>query len=194
LAGLGDIALKDLRRFIVSPTGAKHRVFAWMEIGVILDHLLKFFARDDDDFFGVLHSRAHEVWSLRTGTSLEDRPRYTPTTCFETLPLPWPPGTEPGEEDGRVRAVAAAAREQDRLRRGYLDPPGADAATLKTRTLTNLYNARPTWLAHAHAALDRAVWGAYGWDDADPGATAEETILARLLGLNGERCGALKSP
>ena len=44
------------------------------------------FARDDDYFFGVLHSRAHEVWSLRMGTSLEDRPRYTPTTCFEMLP------------------------------------------------------------------------------------------------------------
>lgn len=55
------------------------------------------------------------------------------------------------------------------------------------RTLTALYNGRPAWLAHAHAALDRAVWGAYGWKDADPGAVPEETILAWLLGLNGER-------
>jgi len=48
------------------------------------------FARDDDYFFGVLHSRAHEVWSLPLGTSLEDRPRYTPTTCGETFPFPRP--------------------------------------------------------------------------------------------------------
>jgi hypothetical protein len=33
------------------------------------------------------------------------------------------------------------------------DPPGAGAATLKARTLTNLYNQRPTWLAHLHDAL-----------------------------------------
>ena len=45
-------------------------------------------ARDDDTTFGILHSRFHETWSLRLGTSLEDRPRYTPTTTFETFPFP----------------------------------------------------------------------------------------------------------
>jgi hypothetical protein len=45
-------------------------------------------ARADDTTFGLLHSRLHELWSLRLGTSLEDRPRYTPTTCFETFPFP----------------------------------------------------------------------------------------------------------
>ena len=45
-------------------------------------------ARADDTTFGILHSRFHELWSLRMGTSLEDRPRYTPTTCFETFPFP----------------------------------------------------------------------------------------------------------
>ena len=60
-------------------------------------------------------------------------------------------------------------------------------ARLNKRTLTNLYNQRPAWLAHLHAALDRAVWAAYGWDDADPAAVEEDAILARLLALNGER-------
>ena len=41
-----------------------------------------------DENTGILHSRFHELWSLRSGTSLEDRPRYTPTTCFETFPFP----------------------------------------------------------------------------------------------------------
>ncbi len=40
--------------------------------------------------------------------------------------------------------------------------------------------------AQAHAALDRAVWAAYGWED-DPGETEDEAILERLLALNGER-------
>ena len=113
-------------------------------------------------------------------------PRYTPTTCFETFPLPWTPGTEP-VDDLRVIAIGNAAANLDRLRRNWLDPEGATEAELKKRTLTNLYNARPTWLQHAHAALDRAVWAAYGWDDPDPATVEEDTILARLLVLILER-------
>jgi hypothetical protein len=45
---------------------------------------------------------------------------------------------------------------------------------LKKRTLTNLYNQRPAWLDHAHAALDRAVWAPNGWDDPDPAVVPEE--------------------
>jgi hypothetical protein len=50
--------------------------------------MFAFVARADDTTFGILHSRFHELWALRMGTSLEDRPRYTPTTCFETFPFP----------------------------------------------------------------------------------------------------------
>lgn len=65
---------------------------------------------------------------------------------------------------------------------------GASDTEQKKRTLTNLYNARPTWLQNAHAALDRAVWDAYGWpEDEVPGDAEEDVILARLLALNGER-------
>lgn len=59
----------------------------------------------------------------------------------------------------------------------------AAARKLAKRTLTNLYNDPPTWLANAHATLDAAVLTAYGWDD-DP---SEETLLERLLELNLER-------
>ena len=41
-----------------------------------------------DFCLGVLHSRLHDLWALRMGTHLEDRPRYTPTTCFEIFPFP----------------------------------------------------------------------------------------------------------
>ena len=130
-----------------------------------------------------LHSRAHEVWSLRLGTWLGvgNDPRYTPTTCFETFPFPRPTAEQSA-------AIAAAARTLDEQRRSWLNPVGADEAELKKRTLTNLYNARPTWLANAHAALDRAVWAAYGWPE-PPEETDDETILARLLALNLERAG-----
>jgi hypothetical protein len=80
-------------------------------------------------------------------------------------------------------------RELDDRRRAWLNRPGTPEAELKKRTLTNLYNERPAWLAMAHAKLDRAVWDAYGWDDPDPAGVDDDTLLARLLALNLERAG-----
>ena len=57
------------------------------------------------------------------------------------------------------------------------------AADLKKRTLTNLYNQRPTWLDLAHKKLDAAVFAAYGWD----AGMSDEELLERLLALNLER-------
>lgn len=58
-----------------------------------------------------------------------------------------------------------------------------EAEQLAKRTLTNLYNERPTWLDLAHKRLDEAVSGAYGWET----SISDEEILARLLALNHER-------
>ena len=70
------------------------------------------------------------------------------------------------------------------MRYPRLVPKGtASAKPLQKRTLTNLYNERPTWLALAHKKLDAAVAAAYGW----PAELAEEEILARLLKLNLEQ-------
>ena len=115
-------------------------------------------------------------------------PRYTPTTTFETFPFPWPPGKEP-QGDPRVEAIARAARELVEKRDRWLNPEGASEAELKRRTLTNLYNERPTWLDLAHRRLDRAVLDAYGW----PHELGDEELLARLLALNLERAGAQSS-
>jgi hypothetical protein len=62
----------------------------------------------------------------------------------------------------------------------WLNPPGLPEKELQKRTLTNLYNARPDWLAAAHRRLDAAVFAAYGW----PEDLADVEILARLLALN----------
>ena len=178
----------------------------------------QFIACTDDVTFGILHSRFHELWSLRLGTSLEDRPRYTPTTTFETFPFPagmTPRDTAPGAGRGAAPCmapqiaaanIAAAARRLNELREAWLNPPEwteripeavpgypdrivakpGHEAELKKRTLTNLYNVRPAWLANAHQALDAAVAAAYGWDDYTPDMPDEE-ILRRLLALNHER-------
>lgn len=57
------------------------------------------------------------------------------------------------------------------------------AKRLAKRTLTNLYNERPAWLANAHAKLDSAVAHAYGF----PVDLTDEQILDRLLALNQQR-------
>jgi hypothetical protein len=158
---------------------------------------------------------------LKLGTRLETRPRYTPTTSFETFPFPVPSSPQQS-------AIAVAAKELDDLRNRWLNPPEwtreevlefpgsvsgpwaryvhepdargigtvryprlvpkdeEAAEKLKARTLTNLYNQRPTWLDLAHKKLDEAVFAAYGWD---PGISDAE-ILERLLALNLERAGA----
>ena len=87
-------ALEGLSCYIATPTVAKHRLFVWCDARICPDQQLIVIARDDDTTFGILHSRFHEAWSLRLGTSLEDRPRYTPTTTFETFPFP--EGLTPG--------------------------------------------------------------------------------------------------
>ena len=81
------------------------------------------------------------------------------------------------------RGDRRGARELVEKRDCWLNPEGVDAAELKQRTLTNLYNQRPTWLDLAHKKLDRAVLDAYGW----PHDVADEEILARLLALNVAR-------
>ena len=200
-------ALDGLSRYIATPTVAKHRLFAWLDARICPDHQLIVIARDDDVTFGILHSRFHEAWSLRLGTWLGkgNDPRYTPTTTFETFPFP--EGLSPDvpasdyADDPHATAIAEAARRLVSLRDRWLNPPEwvewvdepvpgyprqpvardeAAEKALKKRTLTNLYNARPQWLADAHAALDAAVSAAYGW----PADISEDDALRELLALN----------
>ena len=182
--------LVQLNRFAVTPHVSKYRFFTWLENPTVPDHQLIAVARADDYFFGVLHSRAHELWALRLGTALEDRPRYTPSTTFETFPFPWAPGTEPNEADSpQVRAVADAARALVAARDAWLNPPDATPAELQKRTLTNLYNACPDCLANAHMALDATVLAAYVHTTGEPWPAdmSDDELLARLLALNLQR-------
>jgi hypothetical protein len=216
-------AMKGSARFVVTPEVSKHRIFTWLDAVFLADHQTRAFPQADDYLFGVLHSRIHEVWARALGTQLREREsgfRYTPTSCFDTFPLPQ-------VTTDQEAMIALAARELDRLRNNWLNPPewtreevlvfsgavdgpwaryvrepnaagigtvryprlvakDANAAGhLAKRTLTNLYNQRPTWLDLAHRKLDEAVFAAYGW----PADLGDEEVLERLLALNLERAG-----
>nr|MBA3492220.1 class I SAM-dependent DNA methyltransferase [Rubrobacteraceae bacterium] len=94
-------ALEGLSRYAVTPRVSKHRLFAWLGADVLPDTRLYVFAREDDYFFGVLHSKAHEVWALRNSPrhGVGNDPTYSNLDCFETFPFPWPLGTEPGDAE-----------------------------------------------------------------------------------------------
>jgi type II restriction/modification system DNA methylase subunit YeeA len=169
-------ALAGMKRYIATPRVSKHRLFIWLDASVLANDGTIVFSRDDDMFFGVLHSHIHEVWALEQGTQLETRPRYTPTTSFETFPLPCPTPEQ-------AEAIGVVARELVEQRDRWLKPESATPAELKKRTLTNLYNARPTWLDLAHKKLDAAVAAAYGF----PPDLSDDQILARLLEMNEAR-------
>ena len=143
------------QRSHTSPDTSLHRMY--QSIGCSLGWITSFFPitnssclpRSDEYFFGVLHSRAHELWALRMGTQLREAEsgfRYTPTTCFETFPFPWPPGQEPAD-DPRVQAISQAAQELVQLRDAWLNPPD----------LTGLGDLSGLAGAHPHQPLQRAA-------------------------------------
>ncbi|MEE9294590.1 MAG: DNA methyltransferase [Phycisphaerae bacterium] len=246
--------IEVLKRYVATPNLTKFRLFVLLDSRVLPDHQLIAFARSDDYFFGVLHSSIHELWARRMGTQLREAEsgfRYTPTTCFETFPLPWPPGSEPTKHEAHQR-ISEVAKELNAQRERWLNPPEwiepiaqvvdaeddfADVAqearalirqsaimaraakdkNLKKRTLTNLYNQRPTWLKLAHEKLDRGVLAAYalvdregGWSEdwaevwIDTGAgqplpddhdlaerrrEVDQRVLTNLLRMNAARAG-----
>jgi type II restriction/modification system DNA methylase subunit YeeA len=200
--------LEIMSRYIVTAETAEHRLFVWLRRPIVPDKNLIVISRDDDTTFGILQSRFHEAWSLRLGTSLEDRPRYTSTTTFETFPFP--EGLTPDvpvkryADNPRAFAIAQAAKRLDDLRSAWLNPAdlvriepevvsgypdrtlakdAGAAAILRKRTLTALYNERPQWLVDAHRDLDAAVAAAYRWAS----DISEEEALAKLLELNLSR-------
>jgi hypothetical protein len=206
----------DLPRYIATVETAKHRLFQFLDAAILPDHMLIAIASDDAFHLGVLSSRVHVAWALATGGTLEDRPRYNKTRCFETFPFP---DADTGLTDAGRARIRALAEAIDAHRQRVL-------AAHEDLTLTGLYNVlekrraqQPltprdkaiheaglvSVLASLHDELDAAVLEAYGWSDlapalvGRPGATtplpdkppaqaqAEEELLARLVACNARR-------
>ena len=204
--------LAGLRRFIATVETTKHRTFQFLDAAILPDNMLVNIAGDDALILGILSSRPHLIWALAAGGTLEDRPRYNKTRCFETFPFPdATPEQQTAIRDLAERLDAHRKRQQaahpeltltgmynvlEKLRAG--EELNAKDKTIHTQGLVSL-------LAELHDDLDRAVFAAYGWNDlaerlvGQPGATtprpdkpetqteAEERLLQRLVELNAER-------
>ena len=200
--------LSGLKTYIATPRSAKHRIFTFVDARMVPDNAIVWFATESLITFGILHSRIHEVWTLRRCSyqGVADTPRYKHTDIFE--PFPFPAGLLPhmshdeqvvhpnGGRSKRPPPISSACARTGsptlvkRIPEVVADYPDrivpADAqagSLLRDRTLTKLYNKRPAWLDNAHRDLDAAVAGAYGW----PTDLTDEQILERLFALNQER-------
>ena len=185
-------ALIGLDRYIATTETSKHRVFQFIPVRVLPDHMILAIAIDDAASLGVLSSRFHAVWSLASGGRLGvgNDPRYNKSRCFDPFPFP---ACTPAQQV----AIRAMGEELDAHRkRQQAAHPGL--------TLTNLYNVLAklrsgealtakektiheqglcSVLKDLHDRLDAAVADAYGW----PVDLPDDELLARLVALNAER-------
>ena len=172
-------ALANLPRFIATVETAKHRTFQFLDATILPDNMLIAIAVNDAFLLGVMSSAIHTHWALAQGGTLEDRPRYNKTRCFETFPFP----DFSKRQSRKHRAhIADLAEEIDAHRK-------RQQATQASVTITGMYNVIEKLksgtaltakdktihddglvavLKSLHDELDRAVLAAYGWDDLQP--------------------------
>jgi Fe2+ or Zn2+ uptake regulation protein len=183
-------AVNGLARYIATVETAKHRVFQFLAGTILPDNMLVAIASDDAFDLAVLSSHIHVAWTLASGGTLEDRPRYSKSLCFD--PFPFPEASE--TQKNRLRALG---EELDALRKTVL-------AEHPELTLTGIYNAveklksgnlltateedvkargRVAIIKDLHAQIDAECCAAYGWES----EIADAEILARLVSLNARR-------
>ncbi len=169
-------ALAPLTRYIAGNRIGKRFLFCRADTSVCPSDLTIVFAFDDDYSMGILTSSTHGAWAHSESSTLEDRPRYTPTSCFETFP--WPqPGDDLRNEIGEIAERLIERRQAICVEHSI--------------GLTDLYNQvdEGAWadLADLHRRLDETVARAYGWDAKVAGEPLE--IKARLAALHAEILG-----
>lgn len=182
--------LKGLPRYIATVETSKHRFFVFLDESILPDNMLVNIAMDDAFALGVLSSKLHVCWALATGGTLEDRPRYNKTRCFETFPFP------AATEAQKIRIRDLAEQLDSHRKRRQAEHPDL--------TMTGMYNVleklranKPLTAAEKtiheqglvsvlnqiHDDLDRAVFEAYGWS----ATLTDAGILEKLVALNAER-------
>ena len=175
-------ALDGLETFLVTPSTSKHRYFMEVSTDVLWDGALFAIATSGADIYVVLNSRMHIIWALAAGGTLEDRPTWTNSTCFDNFPF-----LEERNNSQTNTFVDLKVRHQDATL--------VRIASGRKYTITDLYNVVErvreiecgcdvpalsakerdihevglvSVLKEIHDDIDRAVFQAYGWADLIP--------------------------
>ena len=182
--------MQGLERFIATVETSKHRFFVFLENEILPDNRLVAFALSDAYFLGILSSVIHTTWALRAGGTLEDRPVYNKTRCFD--PFPFPVCSEV-----QKAAIRAHAEELDAHRKRQQELFPDLKMTDMYNVLVKLRAGEPleereqevyeegliAVLKEIHDKLDIAVADAYDW----PANLTSDEILQRIVALNAER-------
>src|ERR1700722_6771727 len=186
-------ATQGITKYIAIPQTAKHLVFQVFQKASLPDQTLVLIALDDGYDLGVLSSGIHRAWALAAGGTLEDRPRYSNSRCFDPFPFP-------DANNIQKQTIRVIAEELDAHRKRVL-------AEYRHLTLTGLYNVLEELRAgirhddldehdrrifddglvlimkELHDRLDVAVAETYRC----PAGLSHDEILLRLVALNKER-------
>lgn len=150
--------VRSLERVLANSRVSQHLAFTFLPSGLVYADRLYVFPLPTDSAFGALQSRPHEIWARFFSSTLEDRLNYSASDCFETFPFPENWTTDP--------ALEAVGKTYYAFR--------ADLMVRNNEGLTDTYNRfhdpdekSPDIhrLRELHAAMDRAVLDAYGWQD-----------------------------
>ncbi len=184
--------LDSLSHTIVVAQVSKFQNFVLVPARQVFDQKLVVFPSTDLAMLALLQSTVHTLWILENGSSLETRPVYTPSDCFETFPFP-----------NDTTTLQCFGAQYEALRRRVME----DSQLGLTKTYNRFHDPKQqdpgiAKLRELHVEMDRAVASAYGWSDLnlDHGfhetkqglrftvsESARRELLDRLLALNHAR-------
>ena len=165
-------------------------MFVFASAETIADSTTVMFALEDAAAFAVMSSRIHLTWALKAGGTLEDRPRYNKSLCFDPFPFPDAPEAQKthmrslGEQLDAHRKAQQAAHPKLTLTAMYNVLEKLRAGERIEGKDREIYDQGLVGiLRDLHDQIDRAVADAYGW----PADLSDDDILHRLVDLNRER-------
>lgn len=162
-------AISKLSCYFAIPKIAKYIVFSPVDVSILPCEANMVIASDDFYILGILNSKIHRLWVKAQSSTLEDRTRYTNTTCFETFPFPQKPSQELVE---KIRQTAGELHE-------YRSQQMEKKQWGITKLYNQFFNEPSSQLYQLHQKLDKLVMEAYHFQ-------ADDDILEKLLTLNLE--------
>jgi hypothetical protein len=185
-------AIQGLDEVLVRSRVSNINAFVFASTSIVFADATNVFFFKDYGTFALLQSSTHTSWLEEYASTMKTDIRYTPATCFDTLPFPsaWAETEREGKSYYECRQVIQQTRKIGLTSVYHLlfDSDVTDHDIQRLREL--------------HVEMDKAVAAAYGWDDLDLGHDFHETkqgvrftiseaarreVLGRLLKLNHER-------
>ncbi len=151
-------AISGMKRVLVCAIISNKVYFAFLPTRRVFSHKLVVFPLQSFSAFCALQSNVHETWARFFSSTMKDDINYSSSDCFETFPFPKSWTTHSALEtagkayyDFRANLMVRNDQGLTKTYNRFHDPNEDDPDIAKLREL--------------HAAMDRVVLDAYGWND-----------------------------